>query len=110
MKFFSKIFLSLLFSVCAFAGGFAVSVNSVATATVTTSSALMYAGDAKLNYIIIQNLGPSDIIIKPGSVQSGSEGITIPSGGNYEPIKGFIDPIYAKTASGSATVKIVTGR
>lgn len=102
--------LILIFAATAIAGGFAVSIDSTTTASVTTTSALLVPADPYRNYLLIQNNGSDIIIVKAVSAQSGSEGIKIPAGGSYEPIKGIIDAIYAKSASGTQSVTVVSGR
>jgi hypothetical protein len=94
----------------AHAGGFAVSVDSTTTSSVTTTSAILVPADAHRNYLLIQNNGTASIIIKPSTVQAASEGVVITAGGSYEPAKGIIDKIYAKSVSGTQSVVVISGR
>lgn len=108
MKYILSVFV-LLFSILGQAGGFAVSINSMVTASVTGTSTLIMPADPYRNYLLIQNLGTASIIVKFGSVQTASEGITIVGGGAYEPIKGMFDSIYAKSASGTQSAVFLSG-
>lgn len=94
----------------AHAGGFSVDASGLTTATVTTTSALLVAADPQRNYLIIQNNGATNVIVKFGSIQSASEGIIIPPGGNYEPFKGFRNSVFAKSASATDSVTVQEGR
>ena len=62
------------------------------------------------NYLLIQNTGSVPLLIKLGSAQSALEGISIPVGGNYEPIKAPSNSVWAKTVSGTGTMTIIEGQ
>lgn len=103
------ILASLLTSAAAFAGGFSVSINSLVTASVTGTSTMVMPTDPYRNYLLIQNLGTGSVIVKFGSAQIASEGITIIGGGAYEPIKGIFDSVYMKSSTGTQSVVIMSG-
>lgn len=98
------------FVTLALAGGFSVASSGLTTITVATSSIQLVAADQQRNYILIQNTGATNLIIKMVTAQTGSEGIIIPPGGSYEPIKAYRDAIFGKSASGSNSVTIIEGR
>ena len=80
------------------------------SASVTTSSARIMPQNGLRTYLIIVNTGSNPAIVKFGSVQSGTEGIPIPAGGNYEPFEAPSSSIYAVTASSTTTLQIVEGQ
>lgn len=76
----------------------------------TTTSTLALAKDNARKYLLIQNTGANDILVKFDSAHSASEGIKIIAGGNYEPLIAPTSAIYIKTSSSTSTVSIVHGR
>lgn len=84
-----------------------ITVQTNTTAT-TTSTKLVNANTAR-NYLIIQNLGATNVLVKFGSAHSASEGITIFPGGNYEPFMVPTGDIYFKAASGTPAIVIIEG-
>lgn len=91
------------------AQGQGISFSAPTTVSVTTSSALAYAANGKRVYLIMSNIGSTSVIVKFGSIQSGSEGITIPAGGSYEPIHAPVNSVYAKSASSTDSLVIIEG-
>lgn len=65
--------------------------------TVGTSSTVALAANKDRGYLIVQNNGSSTCLISFGTAISGSEGLHIEAGQNYEPTTGFIkSAIYMK--------------
>lgn len=108
VKYFLVLFLIFLGGK-ANAGGFAVSVNSMVSATATTASTLVSAADPYRNYLLIQNNGTDSVILTFGKASVSSIGIIVPAGGNYEPIKGITNSVYAQSVSGSQPLVILCG-
>lgn len=73
--------------------------------TVTTTSTKYADQNSLRTYLLIQNKSATiPVIVKFGSVQTGTEGITIAPGGNYEPNKAPSNSFYLVTASSTAAV------
>lgn len=102
--------LFIFFSGCfAVAGGFAVNLSSMVSQDATVTSAKYLDSNPKRNYLLIQNNGSASVIIKFGSAHSGSEGIVIAAGGNYEPIKPMRESLYIKSSTGTQAVVVLEG-
>lgn len=86
------------------------STFSRSSATVTTTSAMVVDKDPFREYLLIQNNGASNVLVKMDSAHSASEGIVIVPGGNYEPFVAPTNAIYLKAASGSNAVEILTSK
>ena len=91
----------------------AVSDNTVnlttTEATATTTSGSVLSAQPKRNYLLIQNKGTVNVYIGIGAATTGTEGIVIPAGGNYEPFKVSGKAIFAQSASGSQPLVILEG-
>lgn len=101
------------FSVNPIAFGNAVVLGPPHTATITTVSTLVVTKNAKRAYLLMQNQsGTIPVIVKPNTVQSASEGIVIPPGGNYEfpATNGPSNAFYIKTSSSTAAFTWVEGQ
>lgn len=85
-------------------------VQSQTEATATTTSASALGADQYRSYLLIQNKGSVTIYVKFGSASTGTEGIAIVSGGNYEPYAAPIGEIFIKSASSTSAVVLVSGR
>lgn len=101
--------LFLLLPSFALAGGFAVTLDSQSVVTVTGTSTQFLAANSAREYLLIQNNGTTNVIVKFGSAQTASEGVIIVAGGNYEPIKGIYDSVWMKSVSSTDSVTIVEG-
>ena len=101
------IFLMLVVSSIAFAQSF---YKAPVETTATVTSTLILPQNNLRRYLLIQNKGAVNIIIKFGSVQSGTEGIIIPSGGNYEPSVVPMGALYMRSASSTSAVMIEEGQ
>ena len=77
--------------------------------TATTVSTLFAASNNTRNYLLVQNKGTGIIYVKAGSVHSGTEGVLIPAGGNWEPIQAPLDSIWIKAAAGVQAISIIQG-
>lgn len=82
-------------------------VESTVTATTTSTKVLNY--NASRSYLMIQNQGLTNVTVKFRSVQSGSEGVLIVPGGNYEPYRVPIEAMWIISASSTDAVEIVEG-
>lgn len=107
----TRIFLALFLLVgcAAFGASDQTSTTTQSTVTATGTSTLVLAANLNRNYLLVQNKGSADVILKLGSVQSGSEGIIIPASGNYEPIRVPIDSLYLKSSTSTQSVFIYEG-
>lgn len=92
-----------------YAGGFSVFKQQQIVVSVTGTSTKFLDQNSARNYLLIQNNGAANITVTFGAAQTGSEGIIIPPGGSYEPIKGFYDAVYLKSASGTVSTVLVEG-
>lgn len=92
-----------------FAGGFAVFKQQQIVVSATVTSTKFMDQNTNRNYLLIQNNGATNVTVTFGAAQSGSEGIVIPPGGSYEPIKAFWDAVYLKAASGTDSVVLIEG-
>ena len=82
-----------------------------APVTGTAGASAQVLGQNNLrSYLIIQNTGATSIIVKLGStISSSNEGVQIPAGGNYEPIKAPANAVFLKALSGSPTYILIEG-
>ncbi len=92
------------------AGPITFTVSNQSVASVTTASTKFLSANSKRTYLLIQNNGSTNVIVKFGSAQTGSEGIVIPAGGNYEMFKPSIDAVYMKSASSTDSVQLLEGQ
>ena len=98
--------LMLVFSTKVFANSQAVPLSVVAT---TTSTQVLPYNNLR-SYLLIQNIGSNTIVVKMNSAQTGTEGVQIPPGGNYEPYGAPVNAVYIETLTGSSAVTIVQGQ
>ncbi len=110
-----KYLFCLFVAVCFFDTAHANSVylqfdHVVETAvTATTASTQWVAPNQSRGYLLIQNNGATNIIVKFGSTISASEGTVIQPGGSYEPSVMPIESVWIKTASSTDSVAITEG-
>lgn len=86
-----------------------VSLKTQTQVSVTTTSAVLLAANTYRNYLLVVNRGASAVYLKFGSAHAGTEGVTVPVGGNYEPSFPIVDSIYAVAAAGTDTVDVLEG-
>lgn len=79
------------------------------TYSATTTSGLALAASPYRDYLIIVNNGATSIHVKTDSAHTGTEGVTIPAAGSWEPVKAPIGSIYIRSASGTDGVTLVEG-
>lgn len=77
--------------------------------TATTTSTKYLENNSLRNYLLIVNKGSVTIYVKFGSASTGTDGVPIVAGGNYEPFEAPIDSVYIKSSSGSQPVLIFEG-
>jgi len=105
------ILLLMFLPSAAFAGGFQVTMNEQYTATATVTSAQILIPSQQRYYLLIQNLSTTvNVIVKFGSAQTGTEGIQIPPGGNYEVREGVTDSLWVRSASSTAPIVVFGGQ
>lgn len=75
----------------------------------TGTSTQILPQDNRRSYMLIQNLGAANVIVKIKTVQSASEGVVIPPGGNWEPQVVPFDPVFIKSASGTQAIVVIAG-
>lgn len=79
--------------------------------SVTTTPAVALAANSLRAYLLIVNTGATPVIVKFGSAPaSGTDGVPIPAGGNYEPFRPPANSVYVRTASSTSTLVIVQGQ
>jgi hypothetical protein len=86
-----------------------IQYHSQIEAGVTGSSTLELAGNSNRVYLLIQNKGSDFILCKFGSVHSGTEGVRILAGGNYEPYMPPTSGVYCKSNSGTQASTFIEG-
>ena len=101
--------IAAVLSVAAYAAGNLFTVSNQQVASVTVTSTKFLNANSKRAYLLIQNNGTQNVIVKFGSAQSATEGVIIPAMGNYEPYKVPTDSVYLLSASGTQSVQIVEG-
>lgn len=84
-------------------------IQTVAGVTATTTSTSLLPARQNRNYLLIINMGSADVYVKPGSVQSGTEGVVIPALGNWEPFTVPMDEMFFKSSTGSQPIRIIEG-
>lgn len=107
-----KIFMLLLFILSAqFApSSFAkTQVKNIVEITATSSAAIGLAANRNRNYLLVQNAGSYDVYLKFDSAPTGTDGIKIAPGGNYEAYEAPINSFYVKTATSPSSIKIYEG-
>lgn len=104
------VLLVLLFAGAVSANDGPINLQTQSDVSVTTTSAAHVSASSSRRYLLIQNKGSTSIYVKFGSAHSASEGIEIIAGGNFESLKPPIDAIYLKSASGTQTVAVLTGK
>lgn len=104
-----KNLICLLFLVFSFQAGATEFYAAPVTGTAGVSAKVLNQNNLR-NYLLIQNLGATNIIAKFGSaISSSNEGVVIVAGGNYEPIVAPGNSLYLKAASGSPTYVVIEG-
>jgi hypothetical protein len=106
--------LCLTFAVNVFASGNSnndqMYVKQQLTSTITTTSTQILAFNADRKYLLIQNNGATNIIVKFNSVQSASEGIVITPGGSYvAEAKCPTGSVWIKSASATDSTTVIEG-
>ncbi len=86
--------------------GFAVDITEGVSGMATSSPFIALAANNNRNYLLIQNLGSSNLSVSFGS---SSVGILIPAGGNFEPEKGIRSKITVSSTLGSQSYAILGG-
>jgi hypothetical protein len=87
-----------------------ISIQDQVEVTATTTSTLAVSADKFRNYLLIQNKGSVGVYVKFGSASTGTEGVYIIAGGNYEPFQSPTSAVYVKSASSTSDLTIITGR
>lgn len=88
---------------------FAQSIIQIQNEVTVSSSVKVLDFKMNRNYLIIQNKGATDILVKFTTAHSANEGIKIISGGNWEPLGSIVDSVYIKSVSGSNIVTVIEG-
>ena len=84
-------------------------LQSQADVAQDTTSAQALAANLERKYLLIQNKGAAAVYVKFNSIHIGTEGISIPAGGNWEPSLVPLNSIWMKAASGTQTVSVIEG-
>lgn len=78
--------------------------------TATTSSQQLVSANMRRKYLLVQNKGSRTMYLKFELSPTGTQGIEIPPGGNYESIDMPISPAFVKTSSGSSVGFFMEGQ
>lgn len=105
----NKIILTLLLSAPCWAAN-QVSMQSLTTASVSTSSISVASASHLRRYLIVQNRGTVDCYLKFDSAHSGTEGLLLQANGVYEPYVVPTNEIYMKCALGTQSISVYEGR
>lgn len=74
-----------------------------------TSSVEVASFDRSRRYIMIQNKGPFDVVLKYDTVHDNNEGFILRAGGSYRPEIIPINPIFIKSLAGQVTIVVQEG-
>lgn len=77
--------------------------------SVTTTAAKVLDVDGQRNYLLIQNKGTDTVLVNCDGI-TGVDAIQITAGGNWEPLRVPTCSLFMKSASGSQTVHVLSGR
>lgn len=81
----------------------------VVVASTVTSSQFMAANSLR-SYLIIQNTGTSNILVKFQSASvNTADGLLIPAGGAYEPIDAPTQAVFIRSVTGTNSAVIIQG-
>jgi hypothetical protein len=86
------------------------STSNAGVGSATGTSTKLMSANFYRQYLMIQNNGSASISIKFGAVQSATEGILIPAGGNWEMIKPTTESIYVIAVTGTQAFYYVEGQ
>lgn len=98
------LFLTLNCNAANFSAGFQGTYSS------TTTSTMALDGVFNRNYLLIVNTGTDTVMVKIGSVHTGTEGIPIGPNGSWEPVTSPRESIWVKSISGTNDLFILEGR
>lgn len=73
-----------------------------------TTTAQSVSGSS--SYLLIVNKGSDTVRAKIGSAPTGTEGIPIVAGGNWEPPAPPLEPVYLRADSGTQAVYVLRGK
>ena len=104
-----KILMLILFILTASFAQAKTQVKPLVEITATSTASIGLSANHNRNYLLIQNLGPDDVYLKFISAPTGTDGIKIPLGGNYEAYEAPINAFYVITPSSTADLKIYEG-
>lgn len=79
--------------------------------TVSPPSVQLMPQNTLREYLLVINTGANTAYINFGQKQSATQGVVIPAGGNYEPLKAPSNSVWGTTAAGlSASLVIIEGQ
>lgn len=87
-----------------------ISIRNQGEVTATTTAQQLVAANMRRKYLLVQNKGSRTIYLKFETAPTGTQGIEIPPGGNYESVDMPISPAFVKTNSGSSAVFFMEGQ
>lgn len=76
----------------------------------TTTSTEALAANGQRFYLLIVNKGTQTVYVKFNASSTGTEGIPIPAGGNYEPLHVPTTSVYVLSSSGTQALYILEGK
>lgn len=106
-KFFVTVLLLCSFALSAFGADSFVSQQY--EMSVSTTASAISGSNLSARYLLIVNKGTDVVRVKMGSAPTGTEGIPIPVGGNWEPQAVPQETIYIKSDSGTQAVYVLRG-
>jgi hypothetical protein len=87
-----------------------ISIKTQGELTATTTSQQVVGANMRRKYLLVQNKGSQDVYLKFETAPTGTQGILIPRGGNYESIDMPISPAFIKTNAGTSAVFWMEGQ
>jgi hypothetical protein len=104
------IVLILLSSELAYGQAYNCKITSQTEFSASTTSVRALDLESARRCLTVQNKGSSTIYIKFNSIHSGTEGIAVTGGGNWEPFIVPINSIWIKSAAGIVTATVLEGQ
>lgn len=103
MKSMLFVFLTIFGAIAGAQTGYNVPI----TQALTTSNTQVLQVNAQRTYLLIQNTGSNSIVV---SFDNTNPGLTIASGGSWEPGKAPINSVYLKSSTSTSTAVIIEGQ
>lgn len=87
-----------------------ISIKTQGEITATTTPAQVVGANMRRKYLLVLNKGTQDVYLKFETAPTGTQGILIPRGGNYESIDVPISPAFVKTNASTSALFWMEGQ